>query len=145
MTGVVVSRRALRCAASAAIQLQDQLTPEPLAVSSSGLTNFSFPLSSAIRIIPLLSMPLILRGARLATTTTCLPTMADGSKCRAIPETMVLFSVPRSTSSFRSLSGNGTHFQVKFSEIIVLDLCFWLSCFFGLFFDRFHWFDQSGF
>ena len=65
--------------------------------------------------MPLLSTPRILRGAKLATTTTCFPTIAAGSKCIAIPDSMVLFSVPRSTSNCKSLSA----FSTFWASIIV--------------------------
>lgn len=58
-----------------------QLTPDPGSIVSPGLTKCSLPPgSSAMRIIPLLSMPRILRGARFATTTTCLPMISAGLK-----------------------------------------------------------------
>ncbi len=56
-----------------------------------------------MRIMPLLSIPLIFLGARFATTATFLPTISSGVKCMAIPETIVLISNPRSTSSFEQL------------------------------------------
>ena len=85
------------------------VTDAPELISFSGLTKCNFPsLSSAIKIMPLLSMPLIFLGARLATTTTCFPIISSGLKCNAIPETIVLFSKPRSISSFKSLSAFST-------------------------------------
>ena len=53
-------------------------------------------------------MPRIFRGARLATTTTCFPIISSGLKCNAIPETIVLFSKPKSISSFNNLSAFST-------------------------------------
>jgi len=86
-----------------------QLTGLPGLTIFPGCIKCSFPwLSSAIRIIPFDSMPLILRGARLATTTTWRPTISSGLKCWAMPDTTVLFSYPRSTSSFSSLSAFST-------------------------------------
>jgi len=52
----------------------------PLLTFSTGVTITSFPfLSSAMRIIPFDSIPLIILGSRLATIEICLPTMAAGS------------------------------------------------------------------
>src|SRR5690625_4279659 len=58
--------------------------------------------SSPIRIIPLLSTPIIFLGARFATTATVFPLICSGVKCSAIPETIVLVSSPRSTALFTS-------------------------------------------
>ena len=55
-------------------------------------------------------MPRILRGAKLATMVTCLPTISSGLKCIAMPERMVLFSKPRSTNNSKSLSAFSTFF-----------------------------------
>ena len=93
-----------------------QLTPLPGSIFSCGLMKCSFPAaSSAIRIMPFDSIPLIFLGARLTTTTTCRPTISSGLKCNAIPETTVLISKPRSTSSFNSLSAFST-----FSALTIL-------------------------
>jgi len=54
--------------------------------SLSAVTNANCPArSSAINSMPWLSRPIILRGARLATTTTRQPTRVHGSKCSATP------------------------------------------------------------
>ena len=83
----------------------------PAAMASLGCTKYNLPwASSAIKIIPLLSTPRILRGAKFATTTTCLPIMSAGSKCIAIPDKMVLFSNPKSTSNCNNLSAFSTFF-----------------------------------
>lgn len=52
--------------------------------------------------MPLLSIPLIALGAKFATTVTCLPIISSGEKLSAIPETMVLISMPKSTVSFNN-------------------------------------------
>lgn len=51
----------------------------PLAIAAAGDTKCSFPSDSASSIIPFDSIPLILRGARLATTLTCKPTSDSGA------------------------------------------------------------------
>ena len=54
-------------------------TAHPFIASACGLTNINLPsLFSAINIMPLLSMPRILRGAKLATSVTCNPTTSSG-------------------------------------------------------------------
>ena len=55
-------------------------------ISPSGAMSRSLVSSSTDRIIPRDSRPRMVRGARLATTQTCLPTSSSGLKCAAIPD-----------------------------------------------------------
>jgi len=69
----------------------------------SGFTNTNLPSAvSVIKIMPSLSMPFSALGARFTSTVTFLPIMASGLKLSAIPETIVLVSIPVSTFNFNN-------------------------------------------
>jgi hypothetical protein len=75
----------------------------------SAFTKYNFPFaSSAIKIIPLLSMPFSFRGARFTKTETSFPIISSGLKCSAIPETMVRFRYQYQLITSTSLSAFGT-------------------------------------
>ena len=81
----------------------------PGVTSLGGCINDSVPsLSSTDNNIPCDSTPFSLRGSRLATKHTCLPTRSSGLYHAAIPDMIVRLPIPSSIRNWSSLSAFGT-------------------------------------